>query len=193
MNRSKKAYSKEVLEKIESFRKAGVLVIDRPYEGHDFSSFGLPRDVEVTKDIAYTHRYDNGQDIYFLANQSEKKRSFYFSMRQKASTLFLFDPLNGRYDAVFCDQKDGRDGTDITTLRFADCHPFGKLQREHRTATPRTGNTMLQDITLRLPGASISITMTLECPLISCSTGRHHREKKSNTTLAVPPTRQVLT
>ena len=121
MNPSKKEYSKEVSEKIEAFRKAGVLVIDKPYEGHDFSSFGLPRDVEVPKDIAYTHRYDNGQDIYFLANQSEKKRSFRFSMRQKASTLFLFDPLNGRYDAVFCDQKDGRDGTDITLP------PYGSL------------------------------------------------------------------
>lgn len=121
MNRSKKAYSKEVLEKIESFRKAGVLVIDRPYEGHDFSSFGLPRDVEVPKDIAYTHRFDNGQDIYFLANQSGKERRFRFSMRKNASTIFLYDPLSGRYDAVFCDQKDGRDGTELTLS------PYGSL------------------------------------------------------------------
>ena len=90
MNPSKKEYSKEVKEKIEAFRKAGVLVIDKPYEGHDFSSFGLPRDVELPKDIAYTHRYDNGQDIYFLANQTEKKRSFHFSMRKNASTIFLY-------------------------------------------------------------------------------------------------------
>ena len=114
MNPAKTEYSQEVREKIESFRKAGVIVIDKPYQGHDFASFGLPRDVELPKDIAYTHRHNDGQDIYFLANQSEKERTFRFSMRKNASTIFLYDPLTDRYDAMLCDQKDGRDGACIT-------------------------------------------------------------------------------
>ena len=116
-----KELSKEVRDKIEIFRKAGVIVVEQPYKEDDFSKFGLSRDVELPKDIAYTHRKDNEQDIYFLANQSDQKRIFRFSLREKANTLFLYDPMTGRYDAVLCDNIDGRDGADITL------YPYGSL------------------------------------------------------------------
>ena len=116
-----KELSKEVRDKIEIFRKAGVIVVEQPYKEDDFSKFGLSRDVELPKDIAYTHRKDNEQDIYFLANQSDQKRTFRFSLREKANTLVLYDPMTGRYDAVLCDNIDGRDGADITL------YPYGSL------------------------------------------------------------------
>ena len=116
-----KELSKEVRDKIEIFRKAGVIVVEQPYKEDDFSKFGLSRDVELPKDIAYTHRKDNEQDIYFLANQSDQKRTFRFSLREKANTLFLYDPMTGRYDAVLCDNIDGRNGADITL------YPYGSL------------------------------------------------------------------
>ena len=116
-----KELSKEVRDKIEIFRKAGVIVVEQPYKEDDFSRFGLSRDVELPKDIAYTHRKDNEQDIYFLANQSDQKRTFRFSLREKANTLFLYDPMTGRYDAVLCDNIDGRNGADITL------YPYGSL------------------------------------------------------------------
>ena len=116
-----KELSKEVRDKIEIFRKAGVIVVEQSYKEDDFSKFGLSRDIELPKDIAYTHRKDNEQDIYFLANQSDQKRTFRFSLREKANTLFLYDPMTGRYDAVLCDNIDGRDGADITL------YPYGSL------------------------------------------------------------------
>jgi hypothetical protein len=116
-----KELSKEVRDKIEIFRKAGVIVVEQPYKEDDFSEFGLSRDIELPKDIAYTHRKDNEQDIYFLANQSDQKRTFRFSLREKANTLFLYDPMTGRYDAVLCDNIDGRYGADITL------YPYGSL------------------------------------------------------------------
>jgi hypothetical protein len=116
-----KELSKEVRDKIEIFRKAGVIIVEQPYKEDDFSKFGLSRDVELPKDIAYTHRKDNEQDIYFLANQSDQKRTFRFSLREKANTLFLYDPMTGRYDAVLCDNIDGRYGADITL------YPYGSL------------------------------------------------------------------
>ena len=70
----------------ESFRKAGVLVIDRPYEGHDFSSFGLPRDVEVPKDIKRLMAAA-GEDIhsmdYYVFHQANAFINNYIAKKMK--------------------------------------------------------------------------------------------------------------
>ena len=114
MNPSKKELSPEVRSKVEAFRKAGVVVIDQPYSEPDFSAFGLPRDIVLPKDIAYTHRRVKDSEIYFLSNQVNKKRKFLVSMREDCRIIILFDPLTGRYQGAFDESTSTGTETEIT-------------------------------------------------------------------------------
>ena len=57
-------------------------VIKLPYLGNDFASIGIQQDVYFPKlnradseTIAWTHRKSATEDIYFLSNQKEEKRT----------------------------------------------------------------------------------------------------------------------
>ncbi len=86
-----KGYSQEVNERIEQCRKAGVIVIEQPYNNPDFSQYQLPRDIEVPADIAWTHRSTETEDIYFIANQQNEDRDIVvaFPRQQKKLSLHL--------------------------------------------------------------------------------------------------------
>ena len=109
-----KNLSKEVKDKVESFKKAGVAVIEHPYTEPDFAAFGLPRDIVLPKDIAYTHRRTEDTEIYFLANQIDKKRKFLVSMRENCNVIILYDPLTGRYQGAFDESTSNGTSTEIT-------------------------------------------------------------------------------
>ena len=90
-------YSKEVLNQIDAFRKAGVIVIDRPYQEEDFSRYGMERDIVLPENIAYTHvRKGYDTHIYFLSNQENRERTFTVSFREKTSCYALIDAVIGR-------------------------------------------------------------------------------------------------
>lgn len=90
-------YSQEILAKIDSFRKAGLVVIDQPYDEEDFSRYGMERDVVLPEHIAYAHvRRADDTHIYFLSNQEDRARSFTASFREKASCYALTDAVTGR-------------------------------------------------------------------------------------------------
>lgn len=91
-------YSDEVLQKIDAFRKAGVVVIDKPYVAADFSQFGLPPDAILPEHVAYTHiKMDRNSDMYFLSNQESQERTMRVSFRGgNCQTVFLTDPVTGK-------------------------------------------------------------------------------------------------
>ncbi|TEB41030.1 DNA-binding protein, partial [Flavobacterium circumlabens] len=58
-------------------------VIKLPYLGNDFKEIGIAPDVyflklnrEDSETIAWTHRKSESEEIYFLSNQKEEKRTF---------------------------------------------------------------------------------------------------------------------
>lgn len=62
-------------QRIDELRKAGVIVIDRPFEGETFEAYGLERDAQLPADVAFAHRKTEHEDIYFVANQQNRKRT----------------------------------------------------------------------------------------------------------------------
>ena len=88
-------------------KKLGLGQIYRaPFEGNDFNSLGLEKDLDITeiqtsrmllssvipptKNITFTHRKTSDSDIYFISNQEAKQREFNFSFR-----------INGRVPKIY--------------------------------------------------------------------------------------------
>lgn len=103
-----KNLSAEVLAKIEDLRKAGVIIIDAPYQQKDFSQYGIAPDVVLPENMDYAHRNvesDAVADIYFLTNQENKERSVEVSFRGKEAKAKMTLPAYGSALVTF--KKDG--------------------------------------------------------------------------------------
>ncbi|MBQ7421666.1 MAG: DNA-binding protein [Prevotella sp.] len=98
MNPSLSGLSEAVKRRVEEFRKAGVIIIDKPYEADDFSQFGLERDAILPENIAYTHILISGfGDYYFLSNQENREQTFTVSLRGSGYRgVVLVDAVTGR-------------------------------------------------------------------------------------------------
>ena len=83
--------SKEAKEKIDQLRHQGVLIIDKPYKESAFEK--VSPDVVLPEGIAYTHRTGEGEDIYFLSNQTDKEQTFKPVFRQNNGKAVVYDPL----------------------------------------------------------------------------------------------------
>jgi hypothetical protein len=106
MDPSFKGYSAEVQTKIDACRRAGIIVIDQPYQQQDFAQYGLPRDVELPEGIGFAHRTSINQEIYFLTNQKNEVRDIEWSYRGGSRSKAHFEP----YQSLFfiCDKADGK-------------------------------------------------------------------------------------
>lgn len=93
--------SKEVKAKIAQLRRQGVQIIDKPYKDSAFEK--VAPDAVLPKGIAYAHRAGEGEDIYFLSNQTDKEQTFTPSFRQKQETAVVYNPLT--------DERTSFDGT----------------------------------------------------------------------------------
>ena len=76
------------------------MVIKGPFQAQNLDYFNLQQDLIVkestqqyAKKIAYTHRVDGDQEIYFLANQEGKERVLDFSFRVEGKVPELYDPI----------------------------------------------------------------------------------------------------
>ena len=81
----------------------GGRVIRGVYQDDTFDKLGIARDVDVkessgnyAKNIAFTHRTDGAEDIYFISNQEEKERTLDFSFRRESNEIELYDAVNNR-------------------------------------------------------------------------------------------------
>lgn len=89
--------SQETKNRIAQLRRQGVIIIDKPYKGSTFE--GIAPDVVVPEGIAYAHRTGDGEDIYFLSNQTNQELTFSPTFRENKGKAVVYNPLtNETYD-----------------------------------------------------------------------------------------------
>lgn len=91
---------KAILKELFSRKDKSAKIMAAPYYAETFAHFGLQRDVEIKgapNTIAWTHRKTKEADIYFIANQSNKKISFAALFRVKDKSLKIYDPVTGKF------------------------------------------------------------------------------------------------
>ncbi|MCD0468043.1 glycosyl hydrolase [Flavobacterium sp. ENC] len=78
-------------------------VIKLPYLGNDFKEIGIEPDVyfpklnrEDSETIAWTHRKSESEEIYFLSNQKEEKRTFEVSFRVTGKIPQWYNPVTDK-------------------------------------------------------------------------------------------------
>jgi hypothetical protein len=87
-------------------------VVAAPYMESSFEKLGVKRDVEVINgknDIAWTHRKDVDDDIYFFSNQTAKEITVEAAFNQTNKQPYLFDPKYGTsFKARYGEVKNGK-------------------------------------------------------------------------------------
>ena len=58
-------------------------------------NMGIPKDFESNGPLRYTHRRTANEDIYFVANRSDKPVNAMFRFRVKNGSPVLMDPVTG--------------------------------------------------------------------------------------------------
>ena len=78
-------------------------IVKLPYLGNDFASIGITQDVYFPKlnrvdseTLAWTHRKSETEDIYFISNQKEEKRSFEASFRISGKIPQWYNPVTDK-------------------------------------------------------------------------------------------------
>ncbi|MFC5283548.1 glycosyl hydrolase [Pedobacter alpinus] len=106
--------SKTSLDKIKQLENQGIIIVkDKPYFNQDFSQFGLEKDLIVidssgkyASDIAFNHRSDQDQEIYFISNQQQKERVLNFSFRFSGMVPHLYNPVTNEWSEITSYQAD---------------------------------------------------------------------------------------
>jgi len=91
-------------------------VIKLPYLGNDFAEIGITQDVcfpqlnrADSEMIAWTHRKSEIEDIYFISNQKEEKRSFEASFRISGKIPKWYNPVTDKTTTLSnCKIENGR-------------------------------------------------------------------------------------
>ena len=83
--------SPEAKKRIAQLRRQGVQIVDKPYKESTFEK--IVPDVVLPEGIAYTHRTGEGEDIYFLANQTNQKQTFSPTFRESKGKAVVYNPL----------------------------------------------------------------------------------------------------
>ena len=147
--------SADAQKKITELRNQGIQIIDSPYQETHLS--GLAPDVVLPEGIAFVHRTGNGQDYYFLANQTDQEQTFTPSFRQGEGAAVVYNPLTEErkpfygevtlpaYGSVFVcygaiqfatDKKVSRDGQRVRT---------GQIESEPWDITFKESDVKLED------------------------------------------------
>ena len=83
--------SNEAKAKIDYLRQQGVVIIDKPFQQEQID--GLAPDVILPAGIAYCHRTNEGEDIYFLSNQTNREQTISPTFRENKGKAVVYDPL----------------------------------------------------------------------------------------------------
>ncbi len=84
--------------KIKTYGK-GAVIVDIPLQ-EALNAFGIHKDVEVSDDVLWTHREQEGLEIYFLTNQSGKDIEVNPSFRVDGLKPQLWDAVTGEIKAI---------------------------------------------------------------------------------------------
>jgi hypothetical protein len=82
--------SPEAKKRIEELRRQGVLIIEKPYKESTFEK--VAPDIILPEGIAYAHRTDKGEDIYFLSNQTDQEQTFSPTFRENKGKAVVYNP-----------------------------------------------------------------------------------------------------
>lgn len=155
-------YSAEVKAKVDAFRQAGVIVIDKPYTADDFSAFGLERDAVLPPHVGFTHIPLSGEgDVYFLTNQENHERTITASFRVKdRREVYLADAVSGQ--RLRAEQADLQEGRTTVTMTLP---PFGSVFVELLQAgCPQANSTVAKTFKTVAPAAQASHSMAIQSP-----------------------------
>ena len=83
--------SPEAKKRIAQLRRQGVQIVDKPYKESTFEK--VAPDVILPEGIAYAHRTDEGEDIYFLSNQTDQEQTFSPTFRESKGKAVVYNPL----------------------------------------------------------------------------------------------------
>lgn len=97
-------------------------VFRAPFEGNDFTSLGLEKDLDIleiplvsdstilpARQITFAHRKDMASDIYFISNQENQEREFNFSFRISGRIPQIYNAItNDTVSLKSWSIKDGR-------------------------------------------------------------------------------------
>ena len=82
---------------IDTLRTQGMTIVDTPFTQSTLP--GLAPDAVLPPGIAFCHRRDGRQDIYFLSNQTDTVNSFSATFRHEPRNVMLYDPMTDDYTA----------------------------------------------------------------------------------------------
>ncbi len=134
INPSFKGYSEAVRKRIDELRKQGVIIIDKPYQDDGFEQFGIPRDAILPPNIAYTHRQATTRDIYFIANQENKKRNIEVGFRATGN-ISVYNPVTNATTTIGHANQEGK-MFKLTLDAYESAFVFFDRQNEKLTPAP---------------------------------------------------------
>ena len=132
--------SPEVKIRIDQLRRQGVQIIDQPYQSETLAHVG--RDVQLPEGIAYCHRLTNeGEDLYFLANQQDKEVTFTPQFRAQGKYAVCYNPVSDKYETY--------QGGSLTLPAYGSLFVFlsetdGFLRRNHWFPTEKPSVSALE-------------------------------------------------
>ncbi|WP_207535170.1 glycosyl hydrolase [Desertivirga arenae] len=126
LQQADKAAFQKVVDEIWNGNYKGKL-LKGPYQQETLSSIGLERDFIVTegsgnyaRKIAYTHRQNGAEEIYFISNQEDRERTLNLSLRGSKAMVEIYDAVsNKRWLAEHFSTEAGRTSLDIRLDRNA--------------------------------------------------------------------------
>ncbi len=83
--------SPETKKRIAQLRRQDIQIIDKPYKESTFEK--VAPDVVLPEGIAYAHRTGEGEDIYFLSNQTGQEQTFSPTFRESKEKAVVYNPL----------------------------------------------------------------------------------------------------
>ena len=148
--------SKEVKAKIAQLRRQGVQIISKPYKDNTFEK--IAPDVVLPEGIAYAHRADEGFDIYFLSNQTDKEQTFTPTFRQSSGKGAVYNPLTNESTSYEGTVRLAPYGSLFVCYGLDDYSHAGNNSFpawEQNISTLGT-NTLLWDVSFRESGLSLT-------------------------------------
>ena len=152
-------------QRINDLQQQGVQIINTPY--NEETLHNIARDVELSEDIAYTHRQLEDGDLYFLSNQQDQQRTVEASFRAVGKEVALYNPVTDEWSSVTNNNVNGRTKVTLTLAAYESLfvkigNDGGFPWRNHRFPTEKPSvsalETSLEPYSLHFQETDITLT-----------------------------------
>lgn len=134
-------------EDIERLRAQGAKIMEQPWTASTLASLGVKQDIVLPEGLDYTHRTSDGEDVYFISNQTDKDVSFCvkdLQIRSEKKHIYLYDMVGN--NGGFVDESQYSE----TIIMAAGDSRFIVLSDEEKAEKPMSfsdSKTVLADLT----------------------------------------------